>query len=57
MKAIHTIVNWKGQEVVPDPYDEVTVELVSVTYLPGCGDPEDPNDGPTLEFKYKLLEG
>ena len=57
MKAIHTIVNWKGQEVIPDPYDEVTIELVSVRYLPGCGDPEDPDDKPTLEFKYKLLEG
>ena len=57
MKTVHTILNWKNVEVVPDPYDEVTIELVSVTYLPGCGDPEDPNDEPTLEFKYKLLEG
>lgn len=57
MRAVHKIVNWKDVEVIPKPYDEVSVELVSVTYQPSIGDPEDPNDGDVLEFKYKLVEG
>lgn len=57
MKTTHKFVDYTGAATSLPPWKERKIlEVVSVTYLPGTGDPDDPDDVEELEFTYRLVD-
>lgn len=55
MKTTIRLINDLGVVTIPEPYKDTPVELVSVTFLPNIGDPEDPEDVDEIQLTYRLL--
>lgn len=58
MKTTYAFIDPEGNKVWPISYEKTSVfEVVSVTYTPKIGDPEDPDDEDELEITYVIEEG
>lgn len=57
MNTTHKFINPMGVVTFLQPWKERKIaRVVSVVYLPGTNDPEDPTDVGELEFTYELVD-